>query len=185
MNRPAIAALTASAAAATACGVPPQAEIGSPTPQPTEPTTSTSAAPSTTSTTPVEVTVTSLSPVPTVVEPFYVWPEEDDESDAAWWASQEGYDGSYPAGLCGGDLPPCWVLARESGGDPRIWNGGCYNGPCPGGSTASGKWQFLRSTWAGYGGYLNAADAPVEVQDAKARITWAGGQGCSHWAACG
>ena len=92
---------------------------------------------------------------------------------------------------CGGDLPPCWVMDRESGGDLRIWNGGCYapvgwNGsrsPC-GGSTASGKWQVLRSTWARYGGFLNAADAPEDVQDAKARLLWNGGRGCAHWSAC-
>lgn len=92
---------------------------------------------------------------------------------------------------CGGSLPPCWVMRVESrsaaypgGGDPRVWNGGCYDGPCRGGSWASGKWQFMPSTWGGYGGYANAADAPVSMQDAKARLTWAGGAGCSHWSAC-
>lgn len=96
---------------------------------------------------------------------------------------------SYGAGACGGDLPPCWVMNNESGGNLTVWNGGCYypigyagNNPC--GSTASGKWQFIRSTWAGYGGYLNAADAPEHVQDEKARLTWAGGRGCGHWSAC-
>lgn len=91
----------------------------------------------------------------------------------------------YP---CGGSLPPCWVLKRESGGDPRIWNGRCYMpvgsyGQC-GRSTASGLWQFLRSTWAGFGGYVNAADAPAEVQNEKARLLWNNRRGCSHWAAC-
>lgn len=99
---------------------------------------------------------------------------------------------------CGGDLPPCSILDTESGGNIRVWNkprgmrGACYapvgwagsRSPC-GGSTASGKWQFLRSTWNGYGGYLNAADAPASVQNAKARELWAGGRGCSHWSACG
>ena len=92
---------------------------------------------------------------------------------------------SYPSGQCGGDLPPCWVMNKESKGDIRIWNGGCYNGPCGGrSSTASGKWQFIRRTWAGFGGYANAADAPERVQDDKARQVWAGGRGCSHWSAC-
>lgn len=94
---------------------------------------------------------------------------------------------SWPISLqpCGGDLPPCHVKQRESGGDYSIWNGGCHNGPCPGAASwASGAWQILPSTWAGYGGYANAADAPPEVQDAKARELWAGGAGCGHWSAC-
>lgn len=78
-------------------------------------------------------------------------------------------------GRCGGDLPPCWVMNRESGGNIRAQN------PT---STASGKWQFLDSTWGGYGGYASAYLAPESVQDAKARALWAGGAGCSHWSAC-
>lgn len=89
---------------------------------------------------------------------------------------------------CGGSLPSCSIMQRESHGDTRIWNGGCYapigwtgsRSPC-GGSTASGKWQIVRGTWNGFDGYLNAADAPEAVQDAKARILWAGGAGCGHW----
>lgn len=76
---------------------------------------------------------------------------------------------------CGGDLPPCYVMWRESGGDIHAEN------PI---STASGKWQFLDSTWNGYGGYAHAAWAPALVQNAKAREVWAGGAGASHWACC-
>ena len=74
--------------------------------------------------------------------------------------------------------------------DPvRVWNGMCYYpagwaGPNRCGSTASGKWQITRGTWAGFAGFLNAADAPVAVQDQRAEQLWAGGDGCSHWSAC-
>ena len=62
--------------------------------------------------------------------------------------------------------------------DSYIYSGGCYfpigyTGPACTDGAASGKWQFLRSTWAKFMGYINAADAPEDVQDAKARITWA------------
>ncbi len=80
-----------------------------------------------------------------------------------------------PSGRCGGDLPPCWVMMRESGGNITAQN------PT---SSASGKWQFINSTWAGFGGYAEAWMAPESVQDEKARIMWAGGAGCGHWSAC-
>lgn len=82
---------------------------------------------------------------------------------------------TYPSGQCGGDLPPCWVMRRESRGDIRAENPR---------STASGKWQFLDGTWGGFGGYSHASHAPEQVQDARARQLWAGGRGCSHWSAC-
>lgn len=98
-------------------------------------------------------------------------------ADALWRARVHAYWQAthYPHGLCGGDLPPCWVMMRESRGDIHAQNPR---------STASGKWQFLDSTWAGYGGYRKARYAPEQVQDAKARQVWAGGRGCSHWSAC-
>lgn len=105
------------------------------------------------------------------------------------------------SGICGGDLPPCWVLRRENRNhDPRLWNGGCYapvghtgKSPC-GTSSASGIYQIVRGTWGsklvdgqwrlGYGGYMNAADAPLSVQLEHARKLWNNGKGCSHWGAC-
>lgn len=90
--------------------------------------------------------------------------------------SQRGVTPNEPSsGRCGGDLPPCYVMMRESGGSLTARNPS---------SSASGKWQFLDSTWAGYGGYASAYLAPESVQDGKARELWAGGAGCSHWNAC-
>jgi len=79
------------------------------------------------------------------------------------------------SGRCGGDLPPCYIMMRESRGDIRAENPD---------SSASGKWQFMDGTWNGYGGYAHASDAPESVQDARAREVWAGGRGASHWACC-
>lgn len=78
---------------------------------------------------------------------------------------------------CGGDLPPCYVKARESGGDYRARNNSEPGAAC-------GAWQIIGSTWAGFDGYAEACDAPPWIQDAKARQLWAGGAGCSHWSAC-
>ena len=117
---------------------------------------------------------------------------ERQKAERAWWAEVvrqqharaawarltahlAARSSSYPAGQCGGTLPPCYVMRRESGGNIRAQNPR---------STASGKWQFLDSTWARYGGYAKARHAPESVQDAKARLLWAGGRGCSHWSAC-
>jgi hypothetical protein len=67
------------------------------------------------------------------------------------------------AGACATDTNLASILAtiraKESGGD--------YTAEAPG-STASGAYQFLDSTWDNYGGYAHAADAPPEIQDQKA-----------------
>jgi hypothetical protein len=86
--------------------------------------------------------------------------------------SRAGGTGSVNGYPCGGDLPPCSVLARESGGNPDAEN------PT---SSASGLWQFIDGTWDGYGGYAHASDAPADVQNARAAELWAGGAGCGHW----
>lgn len=75
---------------------------------------------------------------------------------------------------CGGDLPPCWVMRRESGpsGDPNAYNPtGCSGRGC------YGKWQCDPRTCDGTG--------TEEQQDAEARRVWNNGKGCSHWNACG
>lgn len=79
-------------------------------------------------------------------------------------------------GACGGDLPPCCVMMRESHGNPNAVNGS---------SGASGKWQFMPGTWNNYMGYPTAASAPASVQDQRARQVYAGGAGASNWAGPG
>ena len=61
----------------------------------------------------------------------------------------------------GGDVAPILATIRtlESGGD--------YTARAAG-SSASGAYQFIDSTWAGSGGYAQAWQAPPAVQDAKA-----------------
>lgn len=87
-----------------------------------------------------------------------------------------GASGTWKGLACGGALPPCSVLRCENpAGDLRAQN------PT---SSASGKWQVIRSTWAGYGGYPEAWNAPEGVQDAHAAALWDGGRGASHWRSC-
>lgn len=66
---------------------------------------------------------------------------------------------------------PSHIINRESGGDYHAVN-------CS--STASGKYQVLDSTWAGFGGYARAVDAPPEVQDEWARQAREAA-GCRPW----
>lgn len=75
--------------------------------------------------------------------------------------------------------PPQSVLDREVGGAgyrPNVHN---FSG-----SGAAGCWQFMPRTWGGYGGYASAADAPISVQNERAKQVWNGGAGCGHWGAC-
>src|SRR5947207_4149845 len=67
---------------------------------------------------------------------------------------------------------PGSIVQRESKGDPNAVNSS---------SGAGGKYQFLTSTWSGYGGYATAQDAPESVQDERINEAWAGGAGSSHW----
>lgn len=71
--------------------------------------------------------------------------------------------GDNPGFAChaGGDVAPILATIRtlESGGD--------YTAQARG-SSASGAYQFIDSTWGHFGGYPRAWQAPPEVQDARA-----------------
>ena len=69
------------------------------------------------------------------------------------------------------------VLARIRGCE----SGGRYNAQNPR-STASGAYQFLDSTWNGFGGYRRAMNAPPGVQDAAALALFQRA-GTSPWSA--
>ena len=72
-------------------------------------------------------------------------------------------NGDVPLSTCGGsgsiDAALLTIRMVESGGD--------YTAEAAG-SSASGAYQFLDSSWASFGGYQRASDAPPPVQDAKA-----------------
>lgn len=69
-----------------------------------------------------------------------------------------------------------WAKLRfcESGGNYANKNNPLYRG----------AYQFSFSTWGGYGGYTDPADAPAELQDAKALQLYKS-RGSSPWPVCG
>jgi hypothetical protein len=95
----------------------------------------------------------------------------------------------WPSSLqpCGGDLPPCYVKQRESGGNYNARNNESAGAAC-------GAWQLILSTYravmlrmgneALLDQYPDACAAPPQLQDAVARDLWALGAGCGHWSAC-
>lgn len=78
-----------------------------------------------------------------------------------------------PVVITGGDLPAILLRIRhcESGDNYTSQNTK---------STASGAFQIINGTWAGYGGYAHAKDAPPAVQDAKALMIY-NSEGTSPW----
>lgn len=94
----------------------------------------------------------------------------------------------YPASFqpCGGDYPPCWRVATESGGNYSAYNrtgctatiGGVHYVGC------WGKWQF-GFFWAGRLGLpADITTSTPAQQDEAARLLWNHGAGCSNWSAC-
>jgi len=76
-------------------------------------------------------------------------------------------------GTCAGSIPG-HIIYRESKCNPMAVNSR---------SGAAGKYQVLESTWAGYGGYATADQAPEDVQDAWAAEAYAA-VGCRPWGGC-
>jgi hypothetical protein len=103
--------------------------------------------------------------------------------DTSYWGGASGYPSGNEPGFvngypCGGDLPPCSVLAGESGGNPHAVNwGGC------GGNNCYGLWQFSGEWACDLGLPCDLLTATVEQQNAAARTLFAGGAGCGNWSA--
>lgn len=82
-----------------------------------------------------------------------------------------------PAPCPAPNVPLGWIAWCESGCNPTAHNNS---------STAAGKYQWLTSSWGGYGGYPTADAAPEYVQDQKSleafqasgTSPWAASQGC-------
>lgn len=112
-------------------------------------------------------TIVTVPPDTTVPEPTTL-PPPPMTTQAPPAPAQASQDELRP---CGGDLPSCCIVFRESRGSYTAQN------PT---SSASGKYQFTDQTWGNYDGYTHAKDAPPDVQDARARTQWAGNP--SAWA---
>jgi septal ring factor EnvC (AmiA/AmiB activator) len=106
--------------------------------------------------------------------------QAENQQQAGGGSSGSGSDGaptpngpSYGAG--GGWAIPYSVVNCESGGQDLT----------PNSAGASGYYQIIPSSWAGYDGYSQAYQAPKSVQDQRASQLWNGGAGESNWVCSG
>ena len=76
--------------------------------------------------------------------------------------------GLFVLALSGGSSQPD-LVRRALATIRAMESGGNYTATNPT-SSASGAYQFLDSTWGGFGGYARAKDAPPAVQDQKAAL---------------
>lgn len=178
----------------------------------TESTTTTTVAPATTTTVPVTTTVAVTTP-PLPLAPECSTFASQDEANAWIAANGDSHDTSNidtngdgvpctrsfappapepaqtasapPASPSGRCAIPDYICQRESGFDPYAVNStGCSGRGC------YGKYQFDPITWDNVARQMGRGDLvgnylPSEAdQDAVAAYLWAGGAGCSHWAAC-
>jgi hypothetical protein len=105
------------------------------------------------------------------VNPCSMW-TDGTGGDGGTNAVPAGNETQEPATQSGGVNSTLESIAQcESGGD--------YSAHNPS-STASGKYQFLDSTWDNYKGYASAAEAPPAIQDERAEIEFAN-NGTTPW----
>jgi len=153
---------TTPVAPTTVTTVPPATTIAPPTtrppiPAPTTATTSTTIAATTTARTTTTTTSTTVPPT--------TLPIDESELDDATLGPEEPVDGtnfqaSEYDGIYADGVPVGVAMATSRWLESR----GDYNAQAPG-STASGAYQVIDSTWNRYAGYARAADAPPAVQD--------------------
>ena len=159
MSVPAQAAVDPAGAPTPAAATPPDTTT---TPVTTTPVTTTSAPPPTTvaPTTPAPTTVTPTSVTPTTEAPVGSTTTAPDVTAPAT---------TVPAPAAQNVLVLPAQIANILATIRYVESRGNYDAP-PNKGGASGAYQFIASTWNGYGGYSHAYLAPAEIQDERAAL---------------